>query len=370
MTRVLFEVTQDYYWPSMEPIYQAMEADSSYELRIRVGRNHRRFAGVFLIPQQRAIERLHEAKGYRTTRSAAGFDVVIAGDAIKDGAQYGGALLCDVDHGPGFKTLRYRNFAACADTPQVVFVEGRYRLEKFRKYGLDTIHTVIDVGLPKLDPLLQGRYSRDEILSRYGLDPSRPTVVYAPSYKPTSIFLIGEAFVPLLDSYNVIVKLHPYSWNGKYAPHRQHRLFERLAAKHPALKLVPPSDHNMLPYLAAADTLVSEGSSVINEFLALGRCGVIVDLPDERLRHHDGQPLLEERTAEWLRDSFVHISSREELRAAVETALNPGAERRRHIERDRDYLFTHTDGQSAHRVKKTIERLLAERPKAAAKKAS
>lgn len=362
MTRVLFEVTQEYYWPSMKPIYDAMAADGTYELHIRVGRNHKRFAGIFLIAQQKTIERRYEAQGYRTTRSAAGFDVVIAGDAVKNGRQYGGALLCDVDHGPGFKTLRYRNFAACADTPQVVFVEGKYRIAKFRKYGLDTVHTIIDVGLPKLDPLFQGHYSRNSLLARYGLDPSRKTVVYAPSYKPTSIFVIGDAFVSLLDTYNVIVKLHPYSWNGKYAPHSQHRLFERLAARHPALTLAPPSDHNMLPYLAAADTLVSEGSSVINEFLALGRCGVIVDLPDERLRHHDGQPLLEERTAEWLCDSFVHIRSGEQLRAAVETALNPGTARRKHIERDRAYLYTYTDGASARRVKDTIERLLSGRP--------
>ncbi len=358
MIRVLFEVAQEYYWPSMKPVYDAMAADDSYELRIRVGRNHRRFAGIFLIPQQKTFERRHEAQGRRTTRTGVGFDVVIAGDALKDARQYGGALLCDVDHGPGFKTLRYRNFAACAHTPQVVFVEGRYRLDKFHKYGLDTTHTVIDVGLPKLDPLLQGRYSRDDILRRYGLDPSRPTVVYAPSYKPTSIFAIGEAFVSLLETYNVIVKLHPYSWSGKYAPHSQHRFFERLVARYPGLKLAPPSDHNMLPYLATADTLVSEGSSVINEFLALGRCGVIVDLPDDRLRHHDGQPLLEERTAEWLRDSFVHIESGDQLRDAIETALNLDEERREHIERDRHYMYTHTDGAAAQRVKQTIERML------------
>ena len=71
-----------------------------------------------------------------------------------------------------------------------------------------------------------------------------------------------------------------------------------------------------MPYLWAADTMISEGSSVINEYLGLGKCGIIVDLDDSGMRHHDGDPLLEEHPAEWLRESFVHIARGEDLLAA------------------------------------------------------
>ena len=42
---------------------------------------------------------------------------------------------------------------------------------------------------------------------------------------------VEEHLVSLLPEYNVVVKLHPYSWTGKYVSHRQHELFERLAAR-------------------------------------------------------------------------------------------------------------------------------------------
>lgn len=361
MTRVLFDVGQEYYWPSMEPIYRVMAEDPSHELHVRVGYNHKRYLGVFLVRQRGRLERMMRAQGYTISRSCEGYDVVIAGDVLSRPERFGNALLCNVDHGPGFKTLRYRNFQKHGSVRYLVFVEGRYRIERFERYGLDEKHTLVDVGLPKHDPLHRGVYRREDMVAKYGLDPAKKIVVYAPSYKPTSIFMIGEHLPVLLDHYNVLVKLHPYSWSGKYAPHAQHRLFEKLAAAHPGLHLAPPDEHNMLPYLAAADTLISEGSSVVNEFLALGRCGVMVDLDDDQLKHSDGQPLLEERTSEWLKDSFVHMSRAEELRDAVEEALNPGAERLANLERDRAYVYTHTDGHASERAREAIEKELERR---------
>jgi CDP-glycerol glycerophosphotransferase (TagB/SpsB family) len=243
----------------------------------------------------------------------------------------------------------------------VVFAEGRYRIEKLRQHGLDKTEIIRDVGLPKLDPFFNGGYSRNEILSRHGLDPSKKTVLFAPTYKPTSIFKVGAHILSLLPQYNVVVKLHPYSWSGKYAPHEQHRLFERLARSNSGLCLVPPSIHDIMPYLFAADTMISEASSVINEFLALGRCGIIIDQDDGDLRHSDGEPLLEEKTSEWLKDSFVHISDPSMLPQAVAEAIHPSQHRAACLKRDKEYVYSCTDGKSSLRVKQIIEELIAQR---------
>jgi len=81
------------------------------------------------------------------------------------------------------------------------------------------------VGLPKLDTLFDGTYNRKMLIKEYNLDPKKKIILYAPSYKPTSIFTIGKEVVSLSSKYNLIVKLHPYSWSGKYASHSQHRFF-------------------------------------------------------------------------------------------------------------------------------------------------
>lgn len=361
MRRILFYLAQEYYWPSLKPVYDAFAEDKNHELFIKVDKNSKRYFKIFLLSQRGAIEKKFRSQGYKLTRERLGFDAVFCGAQIKNPERFGKALLCNLDHGPGIKTLRYRHFLKQPDTKYICFLEGQYRIDKFKKYGLDKIEEIYDVGLPKLDNFFNGYYDKTKLQKEFNLDSSRKTILYAPSYKPTSIFMIGEKIAALSGKYNVIVKLHPYSWSGKYAPHTQHRLFEELRKKYRHLHLVPEKNHDIMPYMYIADTMISDGSSVINEFLSLGRCGIIVDLEDDILIHHDGQPLLEDKSSEWLKDAFIHIDSSQNLEEAIAEALNPSAERRQKIAQEKHYIFSYTDGRSAERVKQKTLELLADR---------
>jgi len=358
MKKILFYIAQDYYWASLKPVYDEFAKTGDYDLQLMPGKNSRRLLGVFLISQKKKLEKKYSDFGYKITRETNGIDAVFCGAQIKNPERFGDALLCNVDHGPGIKTLRYRHFLKQPDTKYICFIEGQYRAEKFKKYGLDKIEEIYDVGLPKLDVFFNGYFNRKGLISGWKLDPEKKTILYAPSYKPTSIFMIGEQTARLSEKYNVIVKLHPYSWTGKYAPHSQHIFFEKLALKYPHMYLVPQEKHDIMPFMFAADTMISDGSSVINEFLSLERCGIIVDLDDDSLSHHDGQPLLEDKSSEWLKDSFVHISSADEQESAVEAALNPSEQRKAQIKKDKQYIFSYTDGFSAKRVKEKTDELL------------
>ncbi|MCD4651372.1 MAG: CDP-glycerol glycerophosphotransferase family protein, partial [Candidatus Cloacimonetes bacterium] len=181
----------------------------------------------------------------------------------------------------------------------------------------------------------------------------RPFILYAPSYRPTSIYKLATTIPALSRVGNVVVKLHPYSWNGKYVSHFQHIIFQYLQLRFPTIKLVPKCKVNILPYLAAAEVMISDGSSVINEYLALGKCGVIYNL-NKKLAHHDGQPLMEEDTSKWLADSFEHIDHPRQLIDAVEKALHPNEIRLKQLIIDRDKVYAYTDGQAARRVKEVI----------------
>ncbi len=358
--KVLFELVQEYYWPAMKPLYDKMRNDPSYDISIRVGPNHTRFLGIFLIRQKKKIEQKYISQGHTITNETTGFDLVVCGDTLKDPSIYGTALLCNVDHGPCTKSLRYRNLLKQPTTKYMVCAEGPYRVEKLKEYGLDKLEYVRDVGLPKLDPFFDGTYSRETIVERHSLDANKPIALYAPTYKPTSIFEVVKTIGNLTEKYNVVVKLHPYSWSGKYAPHKQHRVFEKLVESNPAVTLVSPDIHDIMPYLFAADTMISEGSSVINEYLALGRCGIIFDLDDENLKHSDGEPLLVEKSSEWLGESFIHISSADELEQAVHDAVNLSDERKLALKKDREWIYSRTDGTASDVLKAEIEKLLEE----------
>ncbi|MEJ2628850.1 MAG: CDP-glycerol glycerophosphotransferase family protein [bacterium] len=339
MYKILFELTQEYYLPSFLPIYEEMKKDSGFDIFFRVGPNQKRYLGIFLIKQKRKIEAKLKKRGLKITDTYKNYDAVICGTTLKNPQKYGKALLCNVDHGPGLKTLRYREFLKQKSTHYHIFVEGQYRIDKFKKYGLDAIEEIHEVGLPKLDPYFQGDYNPDIIIRKYDLDPRKKTVLYAPSYRPTSIFEIAQTIPTLMDDYNVMVKLHPYSWQGKY-------VFE-----------------NNMNERISKETISRVMSQVINsELLNEDNCSLILyDLDYSTLIHSDGQPLLEDDTKDWLKESFVHINNPGQLKSAVEEALYPSAQRIKALKKDRDYIFSYTDGQAGKRVKRVIEELLKKR---------
>src|SRR5262249_53038878 len=139
-----------------------------------------------------------------------------------------------------------------------------------------------------------------------------------------------------------------------------HTLYERAVRQYPHAVLIPVDDYNILPYLYAADTLLSEASSTMFDFVALAKTGIIFVLPSEPLQHHDGEAILTEDPQHFLRGAFVHISHPDAISQAVAEALCDDAQRREQARQYRDYLFFGLDGQASQRVKSTIERLLAE----------
>ena len=357
--RLLFKIGFVYHKAAFDPVIELFLADDRYDVFFAL--DEERVRRLFLTFRHRPpIVDEWVRQGYRCTGEKRGFDVVIAGDTVRDAEAYGRTLLCFLNHGTGIKNILYRNLARHRGDRYQIFVEGQYRVDRLRESGVLNRSEVHLVGLPKLDYIFQGRYDdKAELLRRWGLDPHKPTVLFAPTYKPTCLYEVKDAIFEATRDFNLIVKLHHYSWMGRYAPHAQHRIFERRVGHYPHSVLLPATEYNITPYMAAADTLVSEASSTVFDFLALGKCGVIYDLPCERLKHSDGKPLLTEDNGEFLKDAFVHVQSPDQLRVGIERALRPSAEMRAAADRERGYYFYQLDGQASRRLKERIEELYA-----------
>jgi len=360
--RLLFKIGFVYHKAAFDPVIELFRADDRYDVWFALDEERIRRFGIFNVPYRPAMVDAWLREGYRFTSEKRGFDVVIAGDTIRDAADYGRTLLCFLNHGTGIKTILYRNLAKHLETRYQIFVEGRYRVEKIHASGQLGRSEVQLVGLPKLDHYFQGRFAdRAGLLRRWGLDPSRPTVLFAPTYKPTCLYDVKNAlFEATTDRCNLVIKLHHYSWMGKYAPHEQHRIFKRRVSRYDHAILLPMEEYNIVPWMAAADTLMSEASSTVFDFLALGKTGIIYDLASDSLRHSDGMPLLAEDNRTFLRDAFVHIERPEELADGITRALAPTVAMRESADREREHLFYQLDGQAAARMKARIEELLAE----------
>ncbi len=358
--RVLFKIDYVYYKAAFDPVIELLLHNEKYDVWFSLGMEKKRFL-IFDIKFQDHIVREWEKLGYRFTKETTGFDIVIVGDTMRDAKAYQKTLLCFLNHGTGIKNILYRNLAKVPNDRYQIFVEGEHRVQALRHsqcLGKSAVHLI---GLPKLDFYFQGRYSdREGMLQRLGLDPRRKTLLYAPTYKPTSLYHIKDDIFEQTQDLNLIVKLHPYSWMGKYAPHRQHRIYERRVRKYPHAVLLPFDAYNIIPYYAVADTLMSEASSTVFDFLALQKFGIVFDLPCERLQHSDGEPLLEIDNRAFLTGAFVHIDSGKKIRAAIEQALHPTEAMQQQADHYRQKLFYQLDGQASQRFVATMEQLYYE----------
>jgi hypothetical protein len=358
--KLLFKIGYVYHKAAFDPVIDLLLDNNDYDVYFSLEyEKRRRF--IFDFPYKAPIVEKWRKQGYRFADRKDGFDVVITGDTVKNANDYGKTLLCFLNHGTGIKNILYRNLASVPDHRYQIFVEGQHRVYSLINSGALGKSEVHLVGLPKLDYYFQGKFNdRDAILGEWGLDPSKPTVLFAPTYKPTCMYQIKDDIFEQTKDYNLIVKLHPYSWMGKYAPHCQHRIYERRANEYPHSVLLPFDEYNIVPYYAVADTIISEASSTVFDFLALGKIGIVFDLPCDRLKHSDGQPLLEIDNREFLKGAFVHIDSGKKLKQAIEQAINPTEEMKASADEYRRQLFYKLDGRASERMVARIEGLLRE----------
>ena len=357
--RILFDLKKEYYFNSLYPLYQEMAKDPDYDLYFRVGRNDRRIWGIIPVSDRKKIQKSLCEQGYQVTDSTQGFDGIICGDALKSPERFDDVPRFHIDHGMGIKTLRIRNIYRQKNVRYHVFLEGQYWYDYIKSLGWENCADFYITGIPKLDPFFKSDiYHNDELIHRLGLDPEKKTVLFAPSYKPSCIPFLKKKVLDLTDQYNVVVKLHPYSYGGKYAPVSQSRLYVIESRRQKNVYLIPKEEFDIYPYLYLADTLISDTSSVVNEFMALGKIGVIYVLPYKKLNHSDGMPVLSINPKDWFKGAYPHITKAEQLEAAVSLALNPTDDMIKQRDAYRQYFFTGLDGNASQRVKTKIDSIM------------
>ena len=178
-------------------------------------------------------------------------------------------------HGVSFRNMAVRRDVLVYDR---LFLVGPYMRRLFTEQQLlrDSDPRLVNVGFPKLDRLVNGSLNRNAILNRLGVSGRRPVILYAPTgQKDNSLEHTGEAMLERLKAtgkYDILIKLHDHprdratDWPRRLRP---------LLDGH--TKLV--NDYDVVPYLFVADLLISDASSVSNEYALLDRPMVFLDVP-------------------------------------------------------------------------------------------
>jgi CDP-glycerol glycerophosphotransferase (TagB/SpsB family) len=207
-----------------------------------------------------------------------------------------------------------------------LFFINKRRLQNFIDTGaVDADSPAVRlIGMPRLDCLVDGTLRRDEILNSIGIDPARKTVLYAPTRsRYSSVATMGEDIVKRLGAagYTVIVKLHDRS---RQADDYHSGGVDWGARLDPLLKEtggVLASGSNSSTYLAAADVLITDHSSVGFEYLLLDRPLIRIHVP-ELLEKTDIEPVY----VQLMSEAATSVDNIDELSTAVdESFASPGA---------------------------------------------
>ena len=180
-----------------------------------------------------------------------------------------------------FHGVSFRNRAVKAQNLayNVLFLIGPYMHKLFNKAGLllENDPRAIPVGFPKTDPLLNGELDRNTLLTRFGFTGKRPVLLFAPTGEMhNSLETMGKEVISRLaatDQYDLLIKPHDHpknttiDWPAELAP---------LESDH--VRVV--TEHDVIPLLYLADLLITDASSVANEYTLLNRPIVFLDVPE------------------------------------------------------------------------------------------
>ncbi len=202
------------------------------------------------------------------------------------------------------------------------FIIGPYMHRRFQEGGFfqDGDHRGVPIGFMKTDRLLNGRFNRSELRKQFALEGDRPVLVYAPTgAKDNSLETMGEEVIRRLaatEKYDILIKLHDHPKNKKID------WLTRLGPwTHAHCRVVQELD--IMPLLYVSDLLISDASSVSNEYSLLDRPMVFLDTPELLAKEREGGNTMMDLET-WGQKGGVLVKKPEEIEEAVEISLrNP-----------------------------------------------
>ncbi len=234
-----------------------------------------------------------------------------------------------------------------------VFLVGNHMRQQFidKQLFTENDERLHNVGMPKTDAMLDGSLNRESILQDLGLDTSLPTVIYAPTWRPeASLNQEGEDIIRAVQKLkvNLIVKIHDHCRDPKSNRRDWIQYFNEQQAS--GIRLWESAD--ITAALFASDLLISDASSVANEYALLDRPMLFMDVPKLLEVYKDTADL-----ETWGRKTGQIVCGSEKLTEAIEDALanaQSHSDVRQQAARD---IFYHP-GQATEKAVETIYEIL------------
>jgi len=254
-------------------------------------------------------------------------------------------------HGIGPKPSYYHK----SSTPMTVrFIEGVKRLEKIKElYPNDEF---VQVGFSKLDPIFNAS-EQGLNLDSLGLNKERQTILYAPTFNPSSLECFPDDWPLDFSKFNILIKPHSFTYTiDKYSGQRSKL---KKWAEYENVHVADPNELSLVPYLSSADILISEASSTLFEFVALDKPVVVCDFYKLKwsyrgiFRYRFKKRFGTDNVL--YRDIGPHVKSYKALKSEVHNQLaHPGQYQKQRKQYTLDHVGP-TDGLASSRIVEYLE---------------
>jgi hypothetical protein len=255
-------------------------------------------------------------------------------------------IRVQIFHGCSLKNRAIHKKALSYDK---LFLIGPYMREKFiTTWNLsENDKRFVNIGIPKLDAFFDGTLQKDSIMKKLNLNPDMPTVIYAPtrtSVTSSSLQMYGRQIISTVADMpvNFLVKLHDRAYK-QWKPGMKED-WEKIMSEYSNHPRVRPIFHyDVTPYLFISDLLISDISSVVNEFTLLNRPIVLIDVP-RLISHHKrielDRGLSSSDLEDWGQSAGYLVKDMEKLGNAVTHCLeNPDEKQEIRKEFARKFFF-------------------------------
>jgi hypothetical protein len=214
------------------------------------------------------------------------------------------------------------NFSSWNETYDLILAWGPYQADRLAAFERPR---VVQVGYPRFDRFFRLTEPRRAAVARLGGDPDRPTLLWLPTWSAaSSIDAFAETIAGLRDTFNVLLKVHPFS--ATQEPARMARLAELGLAS-----TVDPIQDN-LDLLYAADIVAADYGGSAFAAIHTDRDLVLLNTPGVGTDPRDtvvGADSLDVRLREWIlnidpgegdvvRDHIADPGARQQQRVARE----------------------------------------------------
>ena len=177
------------------------------------------------------------------------------------------AITIFLEHGIGAKST---TFFSSIEYFDIYIAEGIQKYNRVKELYPQHESKLALVGFSKFDEIVNfSTKQRDRLFEKYGLDKSRKTILYAPTFFPSSIEKMANSFPDEFREYNIWVKPHYLTYERK--KYKNHLKKFKKWESYSNCTILPLSEYNLVPFLATSDVMISDESSAMFEFASLNK---------------------------------------------------------------------------------------------------